>query len=236
MTSEDIHTLVGAYALDAVDELERARFDRHLATCPSCADEVAELRATAGRLADLTEVPPPARLRAAVLAEVARTPQARGGRAPVRGEAARWRRWTAVAVAAGIIAIGAAAGTYAVEDQRVRDAQAQAAEVTSIVEAPDAVMHSADMGGGRVTVVVSASLDKGVALVKGLHDPGTGNAYQLWIIKGNQPESAGVLAAGKGDGTQVFGDVRGAGAFGVSHERASGATKPTTPLVGQLKL
>jgi len=234
--SEDIHTLVGAYALDAVDDLERARFDRHLATCPSCADEVAELRATAGRLADLTEVPPPARLRAAVLAEVARTPQARGGRAPVRGEAARWRRWTAVAVAAGIIAVGAAAGTYAVQNQRVHDAQVQAAQVSSILEAPDAVMYSADMAGGRVTVVVSAALDKGVALVKGLPDPGTGNAYQLWVIRGDNPRSAGILAAGTGAGTRVFGDVRGAGAFGVSHERAAGATTPTTPLVGQLTL
>ncbi len=57
--SEDIHTLVGAYALDAVDDLERLRFDRHLVTCPSCEQEVAELRATAGRLADLTDIAPP---------------------------------------------------------------------------------------------------------------------------------------------------------------------------------
>ena len=235
MTGEDIHTLVGAYALDAVDDLERARFDRHLATCPSCADEVAELRAAAGRLADLTEVPPPARLRAAVLAEVARTPQARAGRRARTGEA-RWRRWTAAAVAAGIIAIGAAAATYVVEDQRVHDAQAQAAQVASILEAPDAVLHTADMAGGRVTVVTSASLDKGVALLKGLNDPGTGNAYQLWVIRGDNPRSAGILAAGTGDGTRVFGDVRGAGAFGVSRERAAGATTPSTPLVGQLTL
>ncbi len=31
MTGPEIHTLVGAYALDAVDDLERASFDRHLA-------------------------------------------------------------------------------------------------------------------------------------------------------------------------------------------------------------
>jgi Anti-sigma-K factor rskA, C-terminal/Putative zinc-finger len=235
VTGEDIHTLVGAYALDAVDDVERARFDRHLATCPSCAQELAELRATAGRLADLTEAAPPARLRAAVLAEVARTPQARAGR-PARTTEARWRRWTAAAVAAGIIAIGAAAATYVVEDQRVRDAQAQAAQVTSILEAPDAVMHTTGMAGGRVTVVTSASLDKGVALLNGLDGPGPRSAYQLWVIKGTQPTSAGVLATGSGDGTKVFGGVRGADAFGVSHERAGGAGTPTVPLVGTLNL
>jgi anti-sigma factor RsiW len=41
MTSPDIHALGGAYALDAVDDLERVAFDRHLAECETCALEVA---------------------------------------------------------------------------------------------------------------------------------------------------------------------------------------------------
>jgi anti-sigma factor RsiW len=114
MSTSDIHTLAGAYALDAVDDIERAQFARHVSTCEACAQEVAELRATAGRLADLTVLDPPARLKAAVLAEVARTRQVGPGRpAPESGAraAARWRRWTGAAVAAGIIALGAAAAT-----------------------------------------------------------------------------------------------------------------------------
>ena len=238
--SEDSHTLVGAYALDAVDDLERVRFDRHLVTCPSCEQEVAELRATAGRLADLTDIAPPARLKDVVLAEVSRTRQVREGRpAAVRSGEARWRRWTAAAVAAGIIAVGAAAATFVVEDQRVRDAQTQAAQaqqVSAILGAPDAVVRTTDAAGGRVTVVLSASLDKGVALVHGLPDPGTSDAYQLWLLKGPKAESVGVLAAGAGDGTQVFGNVRGAGAFGVTRERAGGATTPTLPMVGTISI
>src|SRR3989442_2763116 len=101
----DIHTLVGPYALDAVDDLERARFDRHLAECESCVQEVAELRATAGRLADITELTPPARLKDAVLTQVARTRQVGAGRpAARRGPQVRWRRWTAASVAAAGIA------------------------------------------------------------------------------------------------------------------------------------
>ena len=54
MTSPDIHALGGAYVLDAVDDLERAAFDRHLADCETCANEVAELRDAAARLTDGT--------------------------------------------------------------------------------------------------------------------------------------------------------------------------------------
>ena len=41
--SADIHALSGAYAVDAVDDIERAEFERHLATCADCREEVAEL-------------------------------------------------------------------------------------------------------------------------------------------------------------------------------------------------
>ena len=38
----DIHTLAGAYALDALNDLERAAFARHMTECEACAQEVAE--------------------------------------------------------------------------------------------------------------------------------------------------------------------------------------------------
>ena len=44
----EIHTLAGAYALDALTEIERAGFARHLAECSVCATEVAELRRDRG--------------------------------------------------------------------------------------------------------------------------------------------------------------------------------------------
>ncbi|WP_422664489.1 zf-HC2 domain-containing protein [Streptomyces mirabilis] len=46
----DLHTLTGAYALPALDEEERGRFDRHAADCESCRREVRELAAAAARL------------------------------------------------------------------------------------------------------------------------------------------------------------------------------------------
>ena len=137
-----------------------------------------------------------------------------------------------------MVGVVAGAATYAIEDQRVRDASSQAAQaqqVADILEAPDAVVRTQDMAGGRVTVVVSKAMDKGVALVHALRDPGGGNTYQLWLIKGDRPHNVGVLAAGTG--VQIFTDVRGAGQFGVSREAAvTAATTPTQPLVGSFDL
>ena len=49
----DIHALSGAYAVDAVDDIERAEFERHLATCADCREEVAGFRSTAIQLSAL---------------------------------------------------------------------------------------------------------------------------------------------------------------------------------------
>jgi len=71
----DIHVLTGAYACDALDLSELGAFEEHLASCDSCTQEVAELRATAAALALAEAVEPPAGLRERVMAEVAITRQ-----------------------------------------------------------------------------------------------------------------------------------------------------------------
>jgi anti-sigma factor RsiW len=73
----DPHAMAGAYVLDAVDDTERAAFERHLAGCAACADEVAGLRETAVRLSEAVALAPPAGHRDAVLAAVVRTSQVR---------------------------------------------------------------------------------------------------------------------------------------------------------------
>ncbi|WP_143219751.1 zf-HC2 domain-containing protein [Actinomadura sp. CNU-125] len=48
--THDPHDLAGAYALDALGEAERKRFERHLDECPACTEEVRGLRETTSRL------------------------------------------------------------------------------------------------------------------------------------------------------------------------------------------
>ena len=55
----DIHALSGAYAVDALDDLERAAFERHLADCADCRAEVAE--PARGRRAARRDHAPPSR-------------------------------------------------------------------------------------------------------------------------------------------------------------------------------
>jgi anti-sigma-K factor RskA len=68
--SADVHGLVGAYAVDAVDEQERAAFERHLAQCAECQAEVASLREAGASLSVLSQTAPPAGMRDAVLASI----------------------------------------------------------------------------------------------------------------------------------------------------------------------
>lgn len=68
--SDDIHALSGAYAVDAVDDVERVRFERHLAGCEACQTEVASLQAAAAELSALSELTPPPALKAKVMADI----------------------------------------------------------------------------------------------------------------------------------------------------------------------
>ena len=66
--STDLHTLSGAYAIDALSEEEARQFDRHLEECPSCREEVRELRAAAAKMGAAEALAPPPALKARVLA------------------------------------------------------------------------------------------------------------------------------------------------------------------------
>jgi anti-sigma-K factor RskA len=245
MTSPDIHALGGAYALDAVDDLERVAFDRHLAECETCALEVAEYRETVTRLAEGAWSVPPPRMRERVLARAAATSQQppNGHRRGVASPVARWRRLTAAAAVVGVLGIGAAATTYAVQEQRLDDqrttvalAQERADRIQAVLAAPDAALHGGELaGGGRVTVVVSDTEDAGVVVLADAPAPGPDRAYQLWLVPDDSvaPVSAGVLPAGEVQATQLIEGVRGRAAFAVSLEPAGGSPVPsTTPLVG----
>ena len=245
MTSPDIHALGGAYALDAVDDLERAAFDRHLAECDVCTVEVAEYRETATRLAEGAWSVPPPRMREQVLARAAATPQLppNGHRRGVTSPVARWRRIAAAASVVGVLGIGAAATTYAVQEQRLDDqrtavalARQQADRIQAVLAAPDAALHADELtGGGRVTVVVSDTQDAGVVVLADAPPPGPDRAYQLWLVPAGSvtPVSAGVLPAGQAQATELIEGVRGRAVFAVSLEPAGGSPAPsTTPLVG----
>jgi anti-sigma-K factor RskA len=238
----ELHTLAGAYALDALTEIERVGFARHVAQCAACAAEMAELTETAARLGAVTPQAPPAVLKAAVLAEVSRTRQVRD--TPVVPTAPsdasqRWRWRSLAAAAAAVLAVAGLGTVWGVEEHRLGDARAQMATVQSeygrvneILAASDLQLHTTTAtSGGRVTVAISPSHNDGVVLFSDMPAPPTGKAYQLWLIHGTAPTSAGVMAAGANRGTALLPAINGAEALGVTLEPAGGSQTPTLPTV-----
>lgn len=229
----DIHALAGAYALDAVDDLERAAFDRHLRDCPSCAAEVAELRETAARLAQPVAEAPPPRMREAVLAQIRSTPQERerpATSARSRTDRGRLRRWAVSGVAAAVLAAGASVATWAVAERQLAADRATQASIDAVLSAADARLVQGQMQGGRVTMVVSPSRDAAVAVLDGLQAPGKGRTYQLWMLGESAPRDVG-LSGGTG---RYY--IRGlTPQFGVSQEPEGGSKAPTQ-VVGKLDI
>ena len=109
----DMHPLSGAYAVDALDDLERARFERHLAECPDCTAEVASLREAAAMLAHVRRHRPQCRAARQGarrdLAPSARCPRRPRAQEVVRRHARRFPRLVAAAVAAVVLAAGVVA-------------------------------------------------------------------------------------------------------------------------------
>ncbi|GAA2507539.1 anti-sigma factor [Winogradskya humida] len=247
MTPTDVHSLVGAYVLDAVDDLERAAFERHVQECSSCRTELDELRETSARMADSTWSVPPPQLKTSVMAAVGRTrqlppPETIKPERKLRGS--RTQRWTLAAAAAVVLAAGTGTTVFAIQDQRVRDqsAIASAAElrqerIQSILASPDLVVRTSPMrGGGKVTVASSATRNASVVALGADSAPRSGQAFQLWSLRGDTATSAGVLAAGEGSAVQVVDGLPGNDGLGVTLEPAGGSKVPTTPLFAKVSL
>jgi anti-sigma-K factor RskA len=241
-----MHTLTGAYALDALEEHERGAFEEHLAACPACAQEVAELRATAARLGEAAASAPPDRLRQRVLATVAQTrqdpPLGPRARPPATRTARPSRRWplrVAVAAAALLLALSGALGALAWRAQRQLDAaQEQLARAAGCDERLAGVFGAADARavtgtgatGGAATVVVSRSRGEGLFLASGLPPTPADHDYQVWLIGPSGARSAGLVAtqAAGCDGALVVRGLADTERVGVTVEPAGGSPKPTT--------
>lgn len=235
-----MHTLAGAFALDAVNDVERAEFARHLEQCESCAQEVAELRATAARLgAAMAEEPPPEfkdRVLAAMHATRQLPPRTRPGPPERHRRTARAPRWAVIVSAAaavvGLAAGGVFGGIALTQQQELNAAQSRLDQarqryepVAALLAAPDAkAAHGEAPTGGGVTVVLSRTLNRVMVMDAGLPAQPGGKVYEAWLVTGSAaPRSAGVIA-GTGNGALVIADGVGtADHVAVSVEPAGGS-------------
>ncbi|MEU9187147.1 anti-sigma factor [Streptomyces sp. NPDC048484] len=248
MSTADLHTLTGAYALHALSEDERGAFERHTVDCEACAQEALELSEAAARLGLAVSANPPSALKGRVMRRIttvrqesphgASLPRPSGGGHRRR----RLSRWALAACLAGMTAFG---GTAVWQYDRAEDAQEQARQserrtdaIAAVLAAPDARTRTAELpDGARGTVVVSRSLDEAVFLSSGMARPPSGKVYQLWFDDGGSMRSAGLMDPHRTTGAVLLeGAVTRASGMGITVEPAGGSAEPTSAPVASTTL
>lgn len=227
----DLHSLIGPYALGALDEDERDAFESHLDSCPTCAEELDGFVATTVRLGEAVATEPPAGLRASILAAAAQTPQERPTVVAMRPRSLRKRLPSLIAAAAVVVAAAGVAG-YVVEHQQVQDVQAEQSNVEQVMTASDAVTAESQLGTASMRLVHSASHDALVLTVSGLPAL-TNETYQLWTVRDGVTKSAGLV-----DHTDlVYVDqVDGVEQLALTVEPAGGSERPTSLPLATMQL
>jgi anti-sigma-K factor RskA len=241
------HTLAGAYALDALDGTDRARFERHAARCRECTREVTGLREATARLAAAAAAQPPAALKEVLRAETARTrqlpPATRGSRATGRTRPRQGVRRLGVrrlaltlggaaAVAAVTVWVTASLGPPAWQP-------AASQEIATVLTAPDAIKMTATVRtGGTATIVMSHHDGMLVFAATGLRQLPAAQHYELWLIGSGRDRPAGRLPAPSHGmtGPVVTAGLRSGDRLGLTVESATGIRRPTTPMILELTL
>jgi anti-sigma-K factor RskA len=248
--------LLASYALGLLDGEEQSRVEEHVRGCPSCTAEVQEVRAAldALPLAASPVAPPPAArdaLMTRVSATVRRAPSVQpgalgapspgsGGWTGMRGGIAGWA--TAVACAALAIAstwqlvrtraeVGALRQDRAALESRLqaqvdalRQLDPQATRATTL-------RGQAPAAGIQGVVVYQPNSPTALAVLEHLPPLDAGKTYQLWLIQGSTPVSAGTFDADSaGTGTLVIRAPNNIGTYsglGLTAEPIPGVASPT---------
>lgn len=249
-TPADVHTLTGAYALNALPPEDRNRFEQHLAECPSCAEEVAGFGEALAKLGSAAAEEPPPQLREQTLNAAKYTRQLPPeGAEPHADELSRWRkvrnsRWWrrgGMAVAAAAVVAALVLGYQnTVISQRLGDLERtndHYAALSKILSTSDArVVSDTAESGGKATAAVSYQRDKALFMTSGLQQPPDDHVYQAWVME-PEPRSAGLLPPARQDRAQVMAHgVEKGDKLGLTVEPSGGSSQPTTEPVALISL
>ncbi len=240
----DIHALSGAYAVDALDEAERAAFEEHLAVCSDCRVEVAELQEASGLLAELTSTPPPPALRDAVLSGITTvrplpplpqpdvahegsTASSGGTRTATVIPLRRRFRAPLVAAAAVIALVG---GGLAVTQPWADETSQTPNAADAVLAADDAERVSLEFpDGAAATLVRSVSHGRAVLVTEDMPAPPDGMVYQLWLqAPAGDMIDAGLMPKRSDQTVMLEGDASEATGVGITVEPDGGSPEPSS--------
>ena len=233
--SDDVAELIGAYVLDAIDDVERRRVERAAAADPLIAEEIDRLRAVADSLADSFEAEPPAGLWESILSEVEETPVGRGASTiagidePAMRSSTSSRRF--LLAAAAVVAVFVIGGAALVGLSR------SSAPTDSIATMKSMALDAASKPGSRqgvltdpgntmeVRVIVDAQ-GHGFVMTDPLPALPEGETYQLWSAANGTMISLGMLGSNP---TMSLVPIDGSVTeLALTREPAKGSVSPTS--------
>lgn len=256
--------LAEIYALDALEDAERAEIDNYIATAPerpAFLERVRQSRETlAASFADEAE-PRPGLLQD-ILRQLPQQPlSSQTGTASASSSVSEAPPAAALPVASDVVDLAAARGR---RDRRrfggVRGWVAAAAAaavialggvgvgvyvagqndpVNQVLQANDVRQATVDVnGGGTATVSISTSKNAVVVRMNGVPAPPAGKVYQMWLIPkdGSDPVSQGLMDAQALSHPAVVSGIASAASLGITVEPVGGSKKPTLPTVAAAPL
>ena len=247
LSPAELHELLGAYALDAVDPDEREQVDAYLARTPAAVTEVHALQETAALLAHVGREAPDglwSRIEGALAED---PPHLVLPTRPTVAAPADDRRRVLVhvaAVAAGLVVVASITVSLLLRGQ-MDDQQARIDRLSSSVAhdgvaraaraaAMDPASHVASLAsedGSRRAKVVTMPDGTGFFMEHNLPELAPGRTYQLWALTGSRTDptmvSVGVL--GRRPDVTAFRTSAPPAGFMVTVEPAPGVVEPDRP-------
>ena len=228
----EAHELIAGYALDALDEADRARAKELLATSEEAREELRSYADVPTALAVAATGPAPsADLRDRILAA------ARAERQTVVSldERRRSRSMPALAAVAAVaaaaaVALGVWGAVNASDLDDARTALERERATSALLADPDARTVALESGSGRLVVGKDGDA---VLVLDELGAAPAGKTYEVWVMDGETPVPAGVFdGGGARDLVPVEEPVESGSVVLVTVEDAGGVDAPTTtPIV-----
>ena len=221
---------IGAYMLGALTDLERQAFERHMAGCAECRDEIEQLRPAADALPrSVEQIEPPPALKAALMevveseaGERSDAPVPAAARAPGPSLGERLRRGLfpmRPVLVAGALALGVVAGFGVAQLGGTEDSRTVTAAVDE-ARVPSASARLQIQGDGE---------DGAILRVQGMPALETDQVYQAWVQRDGTivPQPTFEVGADGGGAVAVPDDVSGAKAVMVTREPRGGSRAPS---------
>jgi anti-sigma-K factor RskA len=258
MESREIEELLPFYALDALTGEEREKVETYLREHPEARQQMAEMGRTAGALPYGTPpVEPAPRTKAALMARIAvdRTAQPHALEQE-QAPGLRAGRWVNLFQAFGLGAATVAILWAIVLNIQLSDLRTQVSTLNEALVAQSNALEQINQQLSQTPVAETVTIslkgtdvqpqaqgqliadpnkNSAVLVIAGLDQLETGKTYQVWLIDGGGPKSAGLLSVdSQGQAVLIVTSELTIGEFdalGISVEPEGGSDQPTGDIV-----